>query len=107
MAYRSLCKKVEFVVKFSTQRSQRLLPFVSSALLGAGALCRYLDWKVVLRSLKDKEPEDAQAAARLGKFEMYHMQLVRMCVVVLANDPDERVRRCAMQCLGGLLVHTP
>ena len=107
VAYRSLCKKVEFVVKFSTQRSQRLLPFVSSALLGAGALCRYLDWKVVLRSLKDKEPEDAQAAARLGKFEMYHMQLVRMCVVVLANDPDERVRRCAMQCLGGLLVHTP
>jgi hypothetical protein len=107
VAYMSLCKKVEFVVKFSKQRSQRLLPFVSSALLGAGALCRYLDWKVVLGSLRDKEPEDAQAAARLGKFEMYHVQLVRMCVVVLANDPDERVRRCAMQCLGGLLVHTP
>jgi hypothetical protein len=107
VAYMSLCKKVEFVEKFSKQRSQRLLPFVSSALLGAGALCRYLDWKGVLGSLKDKEPADAQAAARLSRFERCHMQLVQICVVGLANDPDERVRRCAMQCLGGLLVHTP
>jgi hypothetical protein len=119
VALLSLSKYVDFLAKFAKQRSQRLLPFVSSALLGAGAYCRFLDWKSLLTGLKDgkhgggaragKENSDGQAspAAALARFERHHARTVQMCVGVLADDPDERVRRCAMQCLGGMLVHSP
>ena len=102
IAFMSFCKYVEFVAKFAKQRSQRHLPFVSNALLGTGALCRYIDWKSTLGALKD-----SQAAARMRMFDTYHGQMVEMCVGVLAHDEQEGVRRCALQCLGGMLVHSP
>jgi len=102
IAFMSFCKYVEFVAKFAKQRSQRHLPFVSNALLGTGALCRYMDWKTTLGAFKD-----SQAAARMRMFDKYHGQMVEMCVGVLAHDEQEGVRRCALQCLGGMLVHSP
>ena len=110
VALLAFCKYVDFLAKFTKQRSQRLLPYVSSALLGAGAYCRFLDWKGLFASLKDGnggQQGDENAAVGLGRFERYHARMVQMCVAVLAKDPDERVRRCAMQCLGGMLVHSP
>jgi hypothetical protein len=109
VAFMSFCKYVEFVTHFTKHRSQRrsLLPFIPSALLGTGALCRYLDWKAALSALTLTQAPDRSAAEKLARFEKLHKEMVSICVGVLADDADERVRRCAMQCLGGMLVHTP
>ena len=109
VAFMSFCKYVEFVTHFTKHRSQRrsLLPFIPSALLGTGALCRYLDWKAALSALTCTQAPDRSAAEKLARFEKLHKEMVSICVGVLADDADERVRRCAMQCLGGMLVHTP
>ena len=102
----ALHKYVDVAASFAATRSARLRPFVSSALLGAGALCRFVDWGSLLAA-PDAAATAAAAAARLQQFRRGHARLVQVCVGSLAGDADERIGRCAMQCLGGLLVFTP
>lgn len=92
-----IIKYVQFIEGYVKERKEANLRFVMTSLLSAGAVTQHLDFADALPT----------TSPLLAACKAHQARLVKVCVDHLAEDSDERLRRCAFQCLGGLMVSDP